>query len=112
MTTVMPSSFLSYYNFATICDTHVLVPHMINMFAKYHTYNFKWIAYEDSLWRKQTTVPQEHAMAMMAALFHYKIHAADIMRFLGGTYTGGNFDIQAIADILISHDIDPWLIAQ
>ena len=82
------------------------------MFVKCHTYNFTWIAYEDPLWREQTTVPQEHAMAMMAALFHYKMHAADIMRFLGATYTGEHRDIPAITEVLISHDIDPWLIAQ
>ena len=55
---------------------------MIKMFFKCNLYDFTWIAYENPLWKEQTTVPQEHAMAMMAALFHYKMHAADIMRFL------------------------------
>ena len=82
------------------------------MFLKCHLYNFTWIAYEYLLWREQTTVPQEHAMAMMVALFHYKIHAADIMWFLGGTYTREHCDIPAITEILISHDIDLWLITQ
>ena len=57
MITVMTSGFLSYYDFATICDTHVLVLHMIKMFVKCHTYDFTWIVYQDPLWRKQTTVP-------------------------------------------------------
>ena len=49
---------------------------------------------------------------MMAALFHYKMHAADIMRFLGGIYTREHRAIPAITEVLIPHNIDPWLIAQ
>ena len=49
---------------------------------------------------------------MLAALFHYNMHAADIMRFLGGTYTGEHSGIDAIVVNLNSHDIDPWLISQ
>ena len=112
MIPILTSGFLSYYDFATLCDAHVLIPHMIKMYVKCDSYDFTWIAYENPLWKEQTTVPQAHAMAMMAALFHYKMHAADIMRFLGGTYTGEHRDIPGITDILISHDIDPWLIAQ
>ena len=40
------------------------------------------------------------------------MHAADVMRFLGGTYTEEHRDIDAIVEILNSHDIDPWLISQ
>ena len=81
MITIITSGFLSYYEFATLCDTHVLVPHMVNMVVKCYSYDFTWIAYKDPFWKEQTTVPQEHAMEIMAALSHYKMHAADIMRF-------------------------------
>ncbi|KAL7552383.1 hypothetical protein ACHAWF_015625 [Thalassiosira exigua] len=50
-------------------------------------------------------------MAMLAALFHYRMHAADAMRFLGGTFTGEHRGITSIIETLTSHDIDPWLIA-
>ena len=63
-------------------------------------------------WKQQTTVPQSHSRAMLAALFHYRMHAPDLMRFLGGTYTGEHKDINAITACLTSHDIDPWLITQ
>lgn len=79
---------------------------------KCYSYDFTWIAEEDAEWKKQTTVPQNHAMATLAALFHYRMHAPDVMRFLGGTYTGEYRDIDAIVEKLTSHDIDPWLIAQ
>ncbi|KAL7545571.1 hypothetical protein ACHAWF_008925, partial [Thalassiosira exigua] len=50
-------------------------------------------------------------MAMLAAPFHYQMHASDVMRFLGGTFTGEHRDITSIVETLTSHDIDPWLIA-
>ena len=49
---------------------------------------------------------------MLAALFHYRMHAPDVMRFLGGTYTGEHRDINDIVATLTTHDIDPWLITQ
>jgi len=110
--TVLTSGYLDYYEFLRLCHTHVLVPHMVKMFIKCHSYDFTWIAYEDPFWKEQTTVPQNHSTAMLAALFHYKMHASDVMRFLGGTYTGEHRDIDAIVEILVSHDIDPWLITQ
>ena len=61
---------------------------------------------------KKTTVPQEHAIAMMAATYHYGMHTPDVLRFLGGTYTGEHRDIDETVRILTSHDIDPWLITQ
>ncbi|KAL7544775.1 hypothetical protein ACHAWF_013580 [Thalassiosira exigua] len=48
---------------------------------------------------------------MLAALFHYRMHAADLMRFLGGTYTGEYRNIDETVALLHSHNIDPWLIA-
>jgi len=49
---------------------------------------------------------------MLAALFHYRMHAPDVMRFLGGTYTGKHRDINDIVATLTTHNIDPWLITQ
>ena len=70
------------------------------------------MAYEDPFWKAQMTVPIIHARVMLAALFHYKMHAADVVRFLGGTYMGEHHDIDAIVIELNSHDINPWLISQ
>ena len=82
------------------------------MYVKCYTYDFSRMAYEDPFWKAQTTVPIIHARAMLAALFHYKIHAADVMRFLGGTYMGEHRDIDAIVIELNKYGIDPWLISQ
>jgi len=49
---------------------------------------------------------------MLSALFHYRMHTPDVMRFLGGTYTGEHRDITSIVQTLTSHNIDPWLITQ
>ena len=56
--------------------------------------------------------PNFHARAILAVLFYYKIHAADVMRFLGGTYMGEHRDVDAIVIKLNLHDIDYWLISQ
>ena len=109
---ILVSGYLGYYEFSALCNTHKLIPHIVKMLIKCHNYNFTWIAYEDPYWKDQNKVPQSHAMAMMAALFHYRMHAADIMRFPGGTYTGEYRDINAAVECLTSYDVDPWLIAQ
>ena len=46
--------------------------------------------------------------------FSLSYHAADVMRFLGGTYTGEHRidHIDETVRLLTSLDIDPWLIAQ
>ena len=106
------SGYLEYYDFAALCATHILIPHMVKMIIKCHSYNFAWISHEDPLWKQQATVPQHHAMAILAALFHYRMHAPDVMRFLGGTYTGEYRDIDLVVERLTSYIIDPWLITQ
>ena len=106
------SGYLAYYDFASLCATHALIPHLVRMIVKCHSYNFTWIAAEDPFWKQQTTVPQSHAMATLAALFHYRMHAPDVMRFLGGTYTGEYRDIDSTVQRLTSLKIDPWLITQ
>ena len=50
--------------------------------------------------------------AMMAALYHYNMHSPDVMRWLGGTYTGAYRLNQNTVELLQQHDIDPFLIAQ
>ena len=109
---ILTSGFLDFYSFCSLCSTHILVIHLITMIIKCHSYDFTWIAYEDPFWKRQTTVPQSHAFAMLAALFHYRMHSPDVMRFLGGTYTGEHRDITSIVQVLTSHNIDPWLITQ
>ena len=49
---------------------------------------------------------------MMAALYHYRMHSADVMRWLGGTYTGAYRLTQNTVEMLQQHNIDPLLIAQ
>ncbi|EJK56083.1 hypothetical protein THAOC_24095, partial [Thalassiosira oceanica] len=51
-------------------------------------YDFTWLASEDPHWKAQNTIPTSHVRAMLSALFFYKMNAPDVMRFLGGTYTG------------------------
>ena len=48
----------------------------------------------------------------MAALYHYNMHSSDVMRWLGGTYTGAYRLNQNTVELLQQHDIDPFLIAQ
>ena len=57
-------------------------------------------------------MPQSHARATLAALFHYNMHAADVLRFLGGTYAGKHRDIDSAVEQLTQHGVDPWLVTQ
>jgi len=82
------------------------------MLVKCHTYDFTWLAFEDPYWKDQTSVPQNHAHAMLAALFHYGMHAPDVLRWLGGSYTGKYRDINGTVKILVDHNIDHWFITQ
>ena len=109
---ILTSGYLNLMGFCALCETHVLFAHLAKMIIKCHSYDFTWIAYEYPFWKQQTDVPLSHAFAMLAALFHYRMHAPDVMRFLGGTYTGEHRDIKSIVQCLTSHSIDPWLITQ
>ncbi|KAL7524346.1 hypothetical protein ACHAWF_000910 [Thalassiosira exigua] len=40
---------------------------------------------------------------MLAALFHYRIHTADAMRFLGNTYTGEYRNINGVIETISQH---------
>ena len=71
---ILTSGFLDFYSFCRLCTTHVLVLHLVTMIIKCHSYDFTWIAYEDPFWKRQTSVPQSHAFAMLSALFHYRMH--------------------------------------
>ena len=104
------SGYLDYYAFTSLCSAHPLIEHLAKVIIKCYTYDFTWIAYEDPYWKDQITVPKSHAKAMLAALFHYRMNTPDVLRFLGGTYTGEHRDINTIVKCLVSHDIDPWLI--
>jgi len=95
---ILTSGFLDFYSFCCLYSTHILVIHLVTMIIKCHSYDFTWIAYEDPFWKRQTSIPQSHAFAMLAALFHYKMHAPAVMQFLGGTYTGKHRDITSIDD--------------
>ena len=108
----MLSGYLDFYSFASICEITPTIPHLVKMMVRLYYYDFTWIAYEDQYWKQQQTVPQSHAMAMFAALLHYRMHAPDLIRFLGGTYNGEYRDIDTAVSILQSFEVDPWLIAQ
>ena len=86
--------------------------HIWNKIVKCHPYNFTWIAYEIPFWKGQMTVPKSHAQSMLVALFHYKMHASDVMQFLRRGYTCKHRDINAVMECLVSHNINPWLITQ
>jgi hypothetical protein len=107
---ILMSGYLDLYMFSTVCHIHVLFEHLTRMIIRCTSYNFTWISYEDPFWKQQTDVPQSHAVVMLVALFHYRMHAPDVMQFLGGTYIGEHRDINSIVAILSHHDIDPWLI--
>ena len=109
---ILTSGYLDLYSFCTVCHTHVLFEHLVKMIIHCMSYDFTWISYEDPYWKQQSDVPQSHARAMLAALFHYRMHAPDVMRFLGGTYTGEHRNINEVVATLTSHNIDPWLITQ
>ena len=109
---ILTSGYLDLYAFCTVCHTHALFEHLAKMIIQCTSYDFTWIAYEDPYWKQQSDVPQSHARAMLAALFHYGMHAPDVMRFLGGTYTGEHRNINDIVATLTTYNIDPWLITQ
>ena len=112
MVHVLWSGYLPFNSFASLCDITPVIPHLAKMVINCHTYDFTWLAFEDPYWKEQMTVPQNHAHAMLAALFHYGMHAPDVMRWLGGSYTGKCRDINATVKILVDHNIDPWQISQ
>ena len=47
---ILTSEYLSFYHFASLCDTHTLVPHLTKTFVRCHSYDLTWIAYEDPFW--------------------------------------------------------------
>ena len=49
--TIITSGFLDFYSFCCLCNTHLLVIHLITMIIKCHSYDFSWIAYEDPFWK-------------------------------------------------------------
>ncbi|KAL7535992.1 hypothetical protein ACHAWF_006478, partial [Thalassiosira exigua] len=105
------SGYLDFCSFAALCEITPVIPHIATMVVRLYNYDFTWITYEDPNWKNQLTVPQSNARAMLAALFHYRMHAADVMRFLENTYTGEYRDINGVIETLTSHNIDPVLIA-
>ncbi|KAL7523340.1 hypothetical protein ACHAXR_000806, partial [Thalassiosira sp. AJA248-18] len=109
---ILMSGYLGFCEFSALCNTHSVIPHLVKMMVKLQNHDFRWLAYDDPHWKAQQTVPQSHAMAILAALFHYRMHAADVMRYLGGTYTGEHRDIDGAVACLVDHNIDPCLIAE
>lgn len=109
---ILTSGFLDYYSFMSLAAVNPLIPHLGRMIVKCRDYDFTWMAHEDPQWKQQLTVPPSHARAMLAALFFYRMHSPDVMRFLGGTYTGEYRLEQDTVSTLRQHDIDPFLIAQ
>ena len=95
---IITSGYLDYYGFSTLCKTNSIIPHLTEMIIKCSSYEFTWLAYKYADWKQQTTMPQDHALATLAALFHYRMHATDVLRFLGGTYTGEHRDIDTIVN--------------
>ena len=82
---VLASGILPYEYFVNLCKVTPTITHLAKQIVQLKNYDFTWIRDEDPYWKKQLTVPQSHARAMMAAMFHYGMHASDVMRFLGGT---------------------------
>jgi hypothetical protein len=112
MVPLLTSGMLPFVEFASLCSITPLIPHLGRMAVALRDYDFTWLKAEDPCWRSQATVPQNHAKATLAALLHFNMHAPDVMRYLGGTYTGEHRNVDATVAILVKHDVDPWLIAQ
>ena len=108
---VLTSGYLDYTGFASLADVHPLILHLSRMLVGLHDYNFSWLADEDPHWKRQQTIPTAHVRATTAAMFHYRMHAPDVMRWLGGTYTGEYRFDQDIVPTLRRLGIDPELIA-
>ena len=109
---MLTSGYLDYYSFMALSAISPLITHFGRMIVKCSDYDFSWIAHEDPKWKGQNTVPPTHARAMLAALIFYRMHAPDVMRFLGGTYTGAYRFGQGAVATLQKYDIDPFLITQ
>lgn len=105
------SGYLDMYSFVSLCAITPVIPHLAKMMISLYNHDFTWLAYDDPEWKSRTTVPQSHARAILAALFHYRMHAADVMRFLGGTYTGEYRNVTGTVKILLDHGINPTLVA-
>jgi hypothetical protein len=103
---------LPFIEFASLCSITPLIPHLGRLAVALDSYDFTWLKEEDPDWKCQTTVPQSHAKATLAAMLHYGMHAPDVMRYLGGTYTGEHRNVDETVATLTEHGVDPWLIAQ
>ena len=85
---ILTSGYLDYESFMKLSTTCPLITHLGRMIVQSRDHDFTWLAAEDPQWRAQTTIPMSHARAMLSATFFYRMHTPDVMRFLGGTYTG------------------------
>ena len=108
---LLTSGYLDFTGFAATTAVHPLLLHMARMVVGLHDYDFTWLPAEDPNWKSQQTIPTAHVRATTAALFHYRMHAPDVVRWLGGTYTGEYRFDQDIVPTLHRLGIDPLLIA-
>ena len=111
MITILTSGYQLYYEFTTLYETYVLVPHMTKCSSSSIPMTSCGLRTK-TLLEGANHGPTNHARTMLSALFHYKMHAANIMCFLGQTYIGERWDIPVVTEILISQEINPWPITQ
>ena len=109
---MLTSVYLDFITIATLCTITPLIAHLARQITPLHSYDFTWICHENPEWMNQMVVPQCHVKDFLVALFHYQMHATDVIRGMGGTYTGEFWDIDWITGKLQEHNVDPWLITQ
>jgi hypothetical protein len=111
MAIILTLTALPFIQFASLCSIMPLIQHLSRLAVALHAYDFTWLKEEDPDWKFKITVPPDHATTLVP-LFHHSMHASDIMRYLGGTYTGEHRGVEKTVATLTEHDLDPWLIVQ
>ena len=112
MVPILVSGVLPFIEFANGCSITPLIPRLGQMTVALHNCDFTRLKDKDINWKLQTTVPQSHAKATLAALLRVVMHAPDVMQYLGDTYTDKHSNIKDNVAILAKHDVDPCRIAQ
>ena len=93
----------------TVLQAHPLLAHMHTMISALNDYDFTWVRQINTNWATQTSLSPLKIKAMTAALFHYNLSVANLMRWLGNNYTGAHRDIQYIVQRISPH-VDPDLV--
>ena len=108
------SAYAADEDVISLLSCHPLVEHLDYMRNALANYDFGWIREVNRNWADQRGVCSTRSRAMMAALLHYDLDIAALIRYLGNNYTGEYRlpNISAVAAVLTKYCIPHDLIEQ